>query len=170
MSAPRATLISSGLRFIFSKAATVEEPAAPGVQVTVQADDVRAREQLIEAHGLGTEPARHRGVHARIRGENLQAKAERPVANGLPDAAEADDAERLAGEAAQSLYLVPAPAVSVLHLAVIREQAAIQREQQCERMVRDLVRAVFADARDANAALRSRLRRPRNPSQSRRPR
>ena len=110
------------------------------------------------------------GIDARIRREHGEAEAPRAPADGLADAAETDDAEREAGQAPEAPHLVPAPVVRALHLAVVSAQAALARQHQRERVVRDLVRAVLADGRDPDAAGMRRPRRRRNPSLSPPPR
>ena len=136
----------------------------------MQRDDVRAREEIVEPDRFRAVAAHFGGVHARVRGEHGEAEAPRPPADGLADAAEADDPEREAGEATEPLHLVPAQIVRHLDLAVVVAQAALARQHQRERVVRDLVRAVFADGRDPDAARRRRPRRPRSPSPSPPPR
>ena len=118
----------------------------------MQGDDVRALEELVELHGFRAMAAHFGAVDAWIRREDGKAEAPHAPADGLADSAEADNAEREAGEAPQSAHLVPAPVVRALYLAVVGAQAALARQDQCERVVRDLVRAVLADRRDADAA------------------
>ena len=89
----------------------------------MQADDIRLGQQLLEIGQFRAMLVRRPGIDQRVAGEHAQAETERAAADGLPDAAEADQAEGLAGKTLHAPDFIPAPAVLGLYLAVIREQA-----------------------------------------------
>ena len=122
------------------------------MQVAVQADDVRRGEQFVDVAEPSLVPPRCLLVDPGIRRQHLEAERAGAATDGLTDAAEPDETHRLPCEALDVAYLVPAPVQACLHLLVIGEQAAVQCEQERQRMVRDFLRAVFADAADADAA------------------
>src|SRR5688572_12330603 len=122
------------------------------MQVAVQADDVRRGQQFVDVAEPSVVPSRYLLVDPGIRRQHFEAEGAGAATYGLTDAAEPDEPQRPAGEALDVAYLVPAPVTVCLHLLVIGEQAAVQCEHECQRMVRDFLRAVLADAADANAA------------------
>src|SRR6185503_3356609 len=123
-----------------------------GMQVAVEAYDVRRGEQFVDVAESSVVPPRCLFVDPGIGHQHLEAEGADAAAHGLTDAAEPDQTQRPPCEALDVTDLVPAPVPACLHLLVIGEQAAVQREQERQRMVRDLLRAVLADAAYGDAA------------------
>ena len=149
--------MSTGFLAIFAKARRSNRPRLPAsrLQCSVTMSERASRSSRLtgSAPWLRTSAVSTRGSA----GEDGEPEAARAPADGLANASETDDPEREAGEPADAAHFVPAPVLRSLHLAVVVAQAALARQHQRERMVRDLVRAVFADGGDPDAAFRRRL-------------
>ena len=87
---PRATFSNKGLRRMRANRGAVEQATAAGLEIAVQADDVRLGEKFREIDPARAMSARGRRIDPRVAGEDLEAESERAAADRLADASEAD--------------------------------------------------------------------------------
>ena len=117
---PRAVLTNTAVGFILRNVVGVEQAARRLVQIGVDRDEIRLRQQRIEIDLPGVQVRLGLLVAVHVVIEHLHVPAEVAAAGqGVADASHADDAERAAGqiltEMAQRLPRLPLAGLAVMH-------------------------------------------------------
>ncbi len=147
-SPPRAVLIRKAVGFIAARKRSPDEPAGRVGQRRVQRHDVGPLRQLLERHRLGAGGTDRVVLDAGSCAIDVACRSQpRALGDGAPDRAEADDAERLAGDAADRARARARP-VAGAHRAVVEVHAAGEAEQQREHVLGDLLAAEARRGRD----------------------
>src|SRR5262249_13248310 len=118
-----------------------QEVARGGVQRTVNADEVGARQQLAELDQGGAVDDRLTRAQVGIVRNHGKTEPARLAGDQAADVAEADQAQPLTGQSPRRGAACSKPAACT-HRADVVEQAAIEHQQQPHGVIADLVEAV----------------------------
>ena len=121
---------------------------------TVERHEVRLPQQLRKPYALRPLSRRVLGLEPRAVGQHLHAERLRPLPKRLPDAAETDDAQLLAGKPGHGRPKLHAAPSRLLRHSDVLDDPPVPGQQQRHSVVRDLLHAVVRHVRDDDAQLR----------------
>jgi hypothetical protein len=124
-----------------------------GAEQRVHGDVVGTRGQRLERHALHAERGEALVVHVRIVGDDLRLERRHAPRERAADVAEAHDADRLAVQRARAIAGHAAAPHAGVHLLVQRDDLAVPRQQQRQRVIRHFAHPDVRDVDDDHAEL-----------------
>lgn len=142
------------VRFHERELGSTNKPSRSIVEWTVDCNDVRSSEQRVERRAFNTMSGKRRVRDIRI--ECQHARSEPPNASGrrLADRAKSDNADRQlpkrrnrTAQYAGRRSSISSPR-TFAEIVVEFHDATVQREDKCQRMIGDFIRAIFGEVGD----------------------